>query len=106
MTVAFYVKDRARLEVIGTNNDYENMPVFNVEGGEVYTYKFQFALRLKQGCYSITVILANGPQATEYYDWIEDAVSFEVLPAGQPIYALYAPSVEVEVVGPLPRIVR
>lgn len=104
LTVAFYVKDRIRLEVIGTNSDYENKSAFNIQGGEAYTYEFQFDLRLKQGRYSVTVILANGPQAAEYYDWIEDAVFFEVLPADQPIYALYAPVVDVKIAGPLPRI--
>ena len=104
MTVAFYVKDRARLEIIGTNSDYENTSLHNVEAGGTYIYEFHFGMRLRQGCYSITVILANGPDAAEYYDWIEDVLSFEVLPADRPIYALYTPIVEVKVAGPLPQI--
>jgi homopolymeric O-antigen transport system ATP-binding protein len=97
LTVAFYVKDRNRLGVIGTNSDYQKMPVSDIQSGEVLLYQFALQLWLKQGVYTITVILANGPDNRDYYDWIEDAVSFEVLRSERTIHALYSPPVEVSI---------
>jgi lipopolysaccharide transport system ATP-binding protein len=97
LTVAFYVKDRTRLEIIGTNSENEGKPVYEVAAGQAYAFEFRFQLRLKQGLYSIAVIAADGSQSSEFYDWIEDVVSFEMLPSGRAIYALYSPPVELRV---------
>jgi lipopolysaccharide transport system ATP-binding protein len=97
VTIAFYVKDRSRLDVIGTNSDNENTSLFEVKAGELYSSRFRFALRLKQGAYSVTIILAAGPQTADYYDWIEDAVSFEVFHPTRRLYALYSPPMDVSI---------
>jgi lipopolysaccharide transport system ATP-binding protein len=97
LTVAFYVKDRRRLEVIGTNSENEGQPLHHVLLGQSYVFQFGFAARLKPGLYSVSVLLANSSQATEFYDWMEDLVSFEVLPTSRAIYALYSPPIELTI---------
>ncbi|HJR77983.1 MAG TPA: ABC transporter ATP-binding protein [Nitrospiraceae bacterium] len=97
LIVAFYVKDRRRLEVIGTNSENEGQPLYDVSGGQSYVFQFGFAARLKPGLYSVSVLLANSSQATEFYDWMEDVVSFEVLPTSRAIYALYSPPIELAI---------
>jgi lipopolysaccharide transport system ATP-binding protein len=98
LTVAFYLKDRNRLEVLGTNSDYEHQPVADVKAGETLVYRYRFQALVKQGVYTVTVILAAGPDVQEYYDWIEDALSFEVVCPEQKRYALYSPPVQLTVV--------
>lgn len=100
LTVAFYVKDRTRLDIIGTNSDYEKQPVIGVRAGDRFLYQFRFALRIKQGDYSITIVLAEGTEDAgrrRYFDWIEDAISFEVRRPGHTLYALYAPPVDLKI---------
>jgi lipopolysaccharide transport system ATP-binding protein len=97
LTVAFYVKDRRRLEVIGTNSENEGQPVSDVSRGQSYVFQFSFAVRLKPGPYSVSVLLANSSHASEFYDWMEDVVLFEVLPSSRAIYALYSPNVELTI---------
>jgi lipopolysaccharide transport system ATP-binding protein len=97
LTVAFYVKDRRRLEVIGTNSENEGQPLHDVLPGQSYVFQFGFAARLKPGLYSVSVLLANSSQASEFYDWMEDVVSFEVLPTSRAIYALYSPPIELTI---------
>ncbi len=95
LTVAFYVKNHSRLEIIGTNTDIQGKPVLQVARGERYVFRFRFELRLKPGMYTVTVIAANGPEAEHYYDWIEDAISFELLSPHVKLHALYGPPIEV-----------
>ena len=97
LTVAFYVKNRTRLDVIGTNSDHEKMPISDIRAGEGFLYQYSFESLLKQGVYTITVILANGSDAPVYYDWIEDAVSFEVLRSNIMRHALYSPPVTLNI---------
>jgi lipopolysaccharide transport system ATP-binding protein len=97
LIVAFYVKDKRRLEVIGSNSENEGQPLYDVTGGQAYAFQFAFSARLKPGLYSVSVLLANSSQASEFYDWVEDVLSFEVLPSSRIIYALYAPPIELTI---------
>jgi len=106
LTVAFYIKDRARLEVLGTNSDYEHRPVVNVKAGETLIYRYRLQALVKQGGYTVTVILAAGPDVQDYYDWVEDALSFEVVCLEQKRYALYSPPVQLTVVRSGDRVVE
>jgi lipopolysaccharide transport system ATP-binding protein len=106
LIIAFYVKDRTRLEIIGTNSENEGKPVYEVAAGQAYAFEFRFQLRLKQGLYSIAVIAADGSQSSEFYDWIEGAVSFEMLPSGLAIYALYSPPMELRITNESTEVMR
>jgi lipopolysaccharide transport system ATP-binding protein len=97
LTVAFYVKDHNRLNVIGTNSDYEKMPVSDLKSGEVLSYRFAFRVWLKEGIYTMAIILANGPYTSVYFDWLEDVFTFEVLRTDRKVFALYSPPVEVSI---------
>lgn len=76
LVFAFYVKDKNQLEVIGTNNVYENGKIEDIKAGETYSVEFSFINHLKAGNYSITALLADSLDTTEYHDWIEGAAVF------------------------------
>ncbi|NIP29572.1 MAG: hypothetical protein GTO02_04390, partial [Candidatus Dadabacteria bacterium] len=86
-----------RIEVIGTNSDYENTPLYNIGKDQTLLFRFSFKILLKQGFYTIAVLLAKGPDIPDYYDWIEDALSFEVRCKDKTRYALYSPPVKLNV---------
>lgn len=97
VTVAFYVKTLTRIEAIGSNTDYDGANLIDVSAGETFSVRFGFDARFRDGMYSGSVILAEGPGVPEYYDWIEGAFSFEVQRALNPRYALYTPAIKTEV---------
>jgi lipopolysaccharide transport system ATP-binding protein len=76
LVVAFYVKDKNQLEIVGTNNVYEHGNIENVKAGGTYLVEFSFVNRLKAGNYSITALLADSLNTTAYHDWIDDAAIF------------------------------
>jgi lipopolysaccharide transport system ATP-binding protein len=74
--IAFYIKDKNQVEIIGSNNIYEQQDLHNLVPGEKFCVDFKLQNRLKGGSYSITIILANSLQETKYFDWIECAAIF------------------------------
>ncbi len=76
LVIAFYVKDKNQLEIIGTNNVYEHGKIENIKAGGTYLVEFSFENHLKAGNYSITTLLADSLNTTEYFDWIDGAAIF------------------------------
>jgi lipopolysaccharide transport system ATP-binding protein len=95
LVIAFYVKNKNQLEVIGSNNVYEHGPITNIRAGELYSAEFSFTNRLRGGDYSITALIADSIETTEYHDWIDGAAIFRShdLP-GQRRWAFVNPPME------------
>ena len=77
LVFAFYVKDKNQLEVIGTNNVYERGRIEEIKAGETYSVEFSFINHLRAGNYSITALLADSLNTSEYHDWIDGAAVFK-----------------------------
>jgi lipopolysaccharide transport system ATP-binding protein len=74
--IAFYIKDKNQVEIVGSNNIYEQQDLHNLVPGEKFCVDFRLQNRLKGGAYSITIILATSLQDTKYFDWVECATIF------------------------------
>jgi hypothetical protein len=76
VVVAFYIKDKNQIEVVGTNTVYEDCPIYNVEKGELFHVDFSLENLLKSGAYSLTVLIADSLSTKMYYDWVDNAANF------------------------------
>jgi lipopolysaccharide transport system ATP-binding protein len=74
--VAFYIKDKNQIEIIGSNNVYEEKNLKDLSAGEKICIDFKLQNRLRGGAYSITIIIASSLQEPKYFDWIECAAIF------------------------------
>jgi lipopolysaccharide transport system ATP-binding protein len=74
--VAFYIKDKNQVEITGSNNIYEQQTLDNLVSGEKFSVDFKLQNRLRGGAYSITIIIADSLQETNYFDWVECATVF------------------------------
>jgi ABC-type polysaccharide/polyol phosphate transport system ATPase subunit len=101
-TLAFYIKDRHRIEVLGTNTDYEGLALPELLAQTSYEVAFRYRNGLRGGHYSVTVLAACPDiPGKDYLDWREDLLSFESMDIpGQPRWAMAAPFATVSVRGP------
>ena len=81
-TVGIAIKDRLGQEMFGVNTAYRELPITDVAAGQAIETTFQLAqVNLGEGLYSVTAAVHEGTDHTrECYDWIEQAMSFQVLP--------------------------
>ncbi|CAG9713307.1 Teichoic acid transport system ATP-binding protein [Clostridium neonatale] len=68
IVVAFYLRNRNQLELIGTNSLYENIELKNMEKGSTHVISYEFVNYLQEGEYGISSILADNIPTTQYYD--------------------------------------
>jgi ABC-type polysaccharide/polyol phosphate transport system ATPase subunit len=87
--LGYYFRDKAGIEVIGTNTFEENATVPPRAAGQTLVVDYRHRLPLMPGSYSVTVGLAYHRHAPVYYDWVDNALVLEVLPppGGKVIYA-------------------
>ena len=79
VVIAFYIKDKNQIEVVGSNNVYEEQNLHNLTPGDKFCIEFKLQNRLKSGYYNITVIAANSLKETNFFDWVECAYIFQSL---------------------------
>ncbi len=77
LVIAFYIKDKNQLELIGTNNVYENSPIKDIHKENTYCTEFHFVNYLRAGSYSTNIIMADDINSTVFYDWIDNVVLFK-----------------------------
>jgi lipopolysaccharide transport system ATP-binding protein len=75
--IAFYIKDKNQVEIVGSNNVYEQQKLHNLVIGDRFCIDFKLENRLRHGIYSITVIAANSLTETNYFDWVECCYVFQ-----------------------------
>ena len=95
LIIAFYVRDKNRIEVIGSNNLNAGVHICNIEPGRIYCTEFKLSNYLREGRYSIQLVLADQLAPTEYFDWIEYSILFQTFDSlGDKKWALYNPPIE------------
>jgi ABC-type polysaccharide/polyol phosphate transport system ATPase subunit len=78
LVVAFYIKNKNQIEVIGSNSAYEGVNINNLKKDHIYNIEFSFENRAMAGNYSITAILADNHSNTScYFDWVDNAFVFK-----------------------------
>jgi lipopolysaccharide transport system ATP-binding protein len=70
LVIAFYIKDRTQIEVIGNSTFLSEKKLVNISAGRIVT-RWTFPNRLKGGEYSVTAIAANQINTTQYFDWVD-----------------------------------
>jgi lipopolysaccharide transport system ATP-binding protein len=97
--VGFLVCDKNGNEVIGSNTLEENYKIGRLEPEDTLQVAFKFRVPLRATSYSLTVA------GTESYlninfDWIDNAVIFQILPpkSGKTIWAMVSQPIEVNVI--------
>ncbi len=80
-TVGLLLRDRLGNEVFGANTTYLDVPTPVARAGDRLTARFAVDLELGYGYYSLTVA-AHAPtgHVSENHDWIDNALSFQVIP--------------------------
>jgi lipopolysaccharide transport system ATP-binding protein len=75
--ISFYIKDKNQVEIIGSNNVYEEKYLHDITTGDKFCIDFKMQNRLRSGNYSITVIAANSLEETNYFDWVDCSYVFQ-----------------------------
>lgn len=91
LILGFYICDRNGNELVGSNTLQENCSIGKLEPEEELEVKFEFSLPLKPGSYSVTIAGAERYGSTTL-DWIDNAITFTVLPpdSGKRIHAMFS----------------
>ncbi|WP_340122803.1 ABC transporter ATP-binding protein [Methylobacter svalbardensis] len=80
LIVGYMIKDRLGQTIYGTNTHIKNRPIENVNPGDVLTYRFDFALNLGPGTYSIaTALVSTDTHLENNYEWRDLALLFTVV---------------------------
>lgn len=74
--LAFYIKDKNQIEIIGTNSDYEDHSLRTLRKGDVHRFSFSFVNRLPAGDYSVSALVSDKVDDSNYYDWVDGLVLF------------------------------
>jgi ABC-type polysaccharide/polyol phosphate transport system ATPase subunit len=78
--LGFGVRDKAGIDIIGTNTHEENVPLPPRRAGETTVVDFRQRLPLQPGSYSVSTALAYDPTHPRYFDWVDNALVVTVLP--------------------------
>lgn len=98
LIVAFYIKNKFSMEVIGTNNIYEGFPLENLSASDKLEVRFRFENRLMAGEYTVTVLVTDSLNSNKYFDWRDGAAKFTVFEdKDNPRWSLVSVPVQVEV---------
>ena len=80
-TVGLLIRDRLGNEVFGANTTYLDVPTPAASAGERLTARFGLGLELGHGHYALTVAVhAPTGHVSENHDWIDNVLSFQVIP--------------------------
>lgn len=77
--VGFNCTDRLGTVVIGTNTLVARQELRHIRAGETVTVEFNFSLPLRPDQYAFTVALGYDPQSLQYLDWIDRALTVQVI---------------------------
>jgi ABC-type polysaccharide/polyol phosphate transport system ATPase subunit len=76
LVAAFYVRDHHQIEIMGSNNIYEDTPLTDLKAGVVYCAEYRFDNWLKSGNFHVKLILADRLPTTQFLDVIDSAIVF------------------------------
>jgi ABC-type polysaccharide/polyol phosphate transport system ATPase subunit len=78
--LGYFFRDRAATNLLGTNTAEEGVELPARRAGETLVVDYRQRLPLAWGTYSVTAALAYRRDAPTYFDWVDNALVFEVLP--------------------------
>jgi ABC-type polysaccharide/polyol phosphate transport system ATPase subunit len=76
--LGYFIRDKTGTNVVGTNTYEEDTPIPPRKAGETVVIDFRHRLPLMTGTYSVTAALAYNRHSATYFDWIDNALVFEV----------------------------
>lgn len=96
LVVAFYLRDRLQVDLVGTNTEYEGVPLSHLRAGEWLQLSFTFHNYLRAGEYGLCLIAADKSIVTsQYFDWIDLAATFRAVDRrGQTAWAQFNPGIQ------------
>lgn len=98
LVIAFYLRDRLQVDLVGTNTEYEGINFSDLKPGELVEVAFTFTNYLKAGEYGVCLIAADRSIVTNhYFDWIDMAASLKTADRnGQLAWAVFNPGIRAE----------
>jgi lipopolysaccharide transport system ATP-binding protein len=78
--LGYLIRDKTGTNIVGTNTYEENAPIPPRKAGETLVVDYRHRLPLMPGTYSVTTALAYSRHSATYFDWIDNALVFELLP--------------------------
>jgi ABC-type polysaccharide/polyol phosphate transport system ATPase subunit len=95
LVCAFYIRDKNQVEVIGSNSIYEGSRIGPLSKNATWQVDFKLTNYLKEGDYSLQILLADSLSTTAYFDWIDLAAVFRAGDRpGRTRWALVNPPIE------------
>ena len=84
VVVGYLVRNDKGLDVVGTNTFAEGVPIEGLGAGERVVVRSRLKLPVRAGVYTISpaVVDERNVQRADYFDWVDEALRFEVLPRG------------------------
>ena len=79
--IGFGFRDRAGIELIGTNTYEEGVTLPSRTAGSTLVVDFRLRLPLIPGTYSVSSAIAADRYTRAYYDWIDNALIVTVAPS-------------------------
>lgn len=98
LVVAFYLRDRLQVDLMGTNTEYEGIEISRLAAGEWVQVTFSFDNYLRAGEYGLCLIAGDKSiVTTQYFDWIDLAATLRSADRrGQTAWALFNPGIEAQ----------
>jgi lipopolysaccharide transport system ATP-binding protein len=78
--LGFTLRDKNGIDVVGTNTSEEGIRLPPRHPGQTMVVDFRLNLPLMPGSYSVASALAYSRTEPVYYDWVDNAHVFEVVP--------------------------
>ncbi|MGZ8341697.1 MAG: Wzt carbohydrate-binding domain-containing protein, partial [Telluria sp.] len=99
MVLGYMIKDRLGQPMYGTNTHLKELPLDGVAAGDKVVYRFNFAMNLGPGTYSVaTAIVSTDTHLVNNYEWRDLALVFTVMNMRRPHFegsAWLDPSIEI-----------
>ena len=88
LVLGYMIKDRLGQQIYGINTHHLEMPLHDMEAGELAEYCFTFPANLGPGSYSVAVALTSSDTHLDNnYAWCDLALLFTVINASKPVFA-------------------
>ena len=101
--VGYLIRNQNGLDVLGTNTYTEHIALADLRAGEHLVLRSRLCLPLHPGGYTINpaVVDERNVERADYFDWVDNALAFEVLkPPDRIIYAMFHVDQELRVHRP------
>ena len=86
--IGFMVRNHLGLDFAGTNTAREGVEVPPMATGDIYTLDFHLTVpHLYPSAFSFSPAIADGTlHAYKMCDWVDNAITLQMIPTGQPVY--------------------